>query len=261
MKLSGGVRRRVSSRCDPDQWQKARLRNPPPLRNKAAEAFTAVVLGLAALFISYWYFPSQIFVSERDDFESTGSIPSPQLSAETAKQLVDQSLEKRPVLARVPLGDVVTVSTANDAITIYSELADAQLIRLRFCHFPGANGPGREVCVADLTEKGKQLAKAATPSMVIPLGQDTPAANRTYAQFIVGLPQVTEVDSFAPEAQGQAGVWYHARVEPTALAGVVIRHEQLPSKASGRATLRRLGPAWQVEQNEIEPYAAELRPN
>jgi hypothetical protein len=246
----------VTSEEHGQHWQKPKVSGPPPLRNKAADLFSAVVLIAGTLFAAYWYFPSQLLSFRHDHLESTGSIAPSQLSAESAKHLLDQSLAGQPVVIRVPLGDVVTVSTGGEINAVWPKLADAQLIRLRFCHFPGAGGPGKEVCVADLTDKGKKLATSAIPSMAISLGPDTLAANQTYAQFTVGVPQVTEVEAFSTNEPGQVTLSYQAAVESTGVADAVMGKDQFPSRAAGRATIRRIGSAWQVAQNELQPQAA-----
>jgi hypothetical protein len=231
--------------------QKARFFESPPLRNKAAEIFSAVVLIAAAAFATYWYLPTKIsFVSEGGP-QITGSVPAAQFSADHARSLLDETLAHHPVSVRVPLGAVVTVDKDGQPTTIYSKLAGAQLIRVRYCHFPGASGPGQEVCVADLTEKGKQLAAASTASMIVPIGRATSPTNETYAEFNVGNAKVTTVSDVSPEGENEATVSYEATLETMPLASSLGVQEVMPSKVAGRARLRRGPSGWQIIENKL----------
>ncbi len=224
---------------------------PPPRRNKAAETFSAVVLIAAAAFSAYWYLPRKIsFVSE-DGPQITGSVPATQFSADRARILLDETLAQHPVSVRVPLGAVVTVDKEGQPVRFYSKLADAQLIRLRYCHFPGASGPGQEVCVADLTDKGKQLAAADIASMVVPIGPATSPPNQAYAEFKIGNAKVAIVSDVSPEGDSDVSVSYEATLATTPVASLLGVQELVPSKVAGRARRRRGPSGWQVIDNTL----------
>jgi hypothetical protein len=133
------------------------------------------------------------------------------------------------------------------------KLSGAQIIRLRFCHFPGSSGPGKEVCVADLTEKGKQLGYSGTSSSVIAVGPDFSTSNRTYAQFAVGVPKLEGMSGVVGGEPGEAIASYQASIEPTTMAGMIEIQDQLPSSVSGSAHLRRSSSGWRVVSSVLKP--------
>ncbi len=229
--------------------------NPPPLRNKSAEIFSGIILTAAAVFGLYWFMPAILnsLKSEAPQKIITGSVSSRELSREEVTKLLDSSLAEHAVVARVPLGDVVTIDTEGHNLTLYSKLAAAEVIRLRFCRFPGANGPGKEMCVVDLTEKGKQLAYAESKaSQVLSTGVDFPTSNRVYVAFEVAVPKLEKLSGIAGDMREAVTVTYEATLQRTAMASTIGIEDQIPSRVSGSAELRPSSAGWQVVKAEIK---------
>jgi hypothetical protein len=231
--------------------QKVRATDSAPSRNKVAEIFSVIAVVAAAAFAIYWYMPTQMPSFRRSAPQASVPHPPTRLSLDTIKPLLDRALEAAPVVVRVPLGDVVTVTPAGEPTTIYSTLADAGLIRLRFCRFPGANGPGREICLADLTETGRQTTAPGSPSLVIESGPDFPASNRSYAQFVVAQAKVKDIGKISEDGPNEATISYDAAVQPNPLASKILSNQQLPPVILGRAKLQRAETAWQIIQTGL----------
>ncbi len=231
--------------------------NPPPLRNKPAEIFSGIILTAAAVFGLYRFTPA-ILNSLKPEAPQiiTGSTPLGELSREEVTKLLDSSFAEHPVVARVPLGDVATINSEGHNLTLYSKLAAAEVIRLRLCRFPGANGPGKEMCVADLTEKGKQLAYAESKaSKVLSTGVDFPTSNRVYVAFEVAVPKLEKLSGIAGDMREVVTVTYEATLQSTAMASTIGVEDQIPSRVSGSAELRTSSAGWQVVKAELNQSA------
>lgn len=229
-------------------------RPEPILRSKSAELFSAVVIGCAVIALSYWALDKGGLLNRAAwDFSEQWSIFAPRIQADAVRRLLSNALPEHPVIAPLSLGEVVTVDDNGRGTPLYSELTKAQIIRLRFCHFPGADGPGKEVCVADLTEKGKQYAyEGDEPFESIEMANtESQSHNRKVAQIIVAKPRLSEIAGMSSSQDGETIIAYSADLELTLQADMLGLRSAIPPQVRGAARLRQAGSEWQLISNTI----------
>jgi hypothetical protein len=223
-------------------------------------AAAAVVVGAVAL-AAYWTLQPGFLPSTSAPNAPQTSVPavSRDLSNEAAAQLLADALARHPVVVRLALGDVVTVDTSGQALPLYPQLAQAQIVRLRFCHFPGSEAAANQICLADLTDKAKQsLYSGDTPFKVIPAGADPlQAKNRSFAQLNLAVPRVNKVTQVTDRGRGAKQIAYTAAFELTPLASAFrVSAESLPSSLMGTADARSSPAGWAIEKDGLQQTEA-----
>jgi len=234
---------------------------PEPARRRIGKttllAAAAVAVG-AVLLVAYWA------VEQGDLVGSSGAPHAPQTSVaavpreltnEAAAQLLGEALARHPVVARLALGDVATVDKNGQALPLYPQLAQAQIVRLRFCHFPGADAPANQICLADLTEKAKQFVYSGdAPFKVIAVGADAlDAKNRSFAQLILAVPRVSQVTQVTDSRRGEKQIAYSAAFEMTSLAGAFgLSADSLPASLTVTAAARSGAAGWAIENDGLQ---------
>jgi hypothetical protein len=231
------------------------------LRRTTLLASAAVIAG-AAVLAAYWTLrhgdvaPSSLAPTTSQ--APVAAVPR-ELTSEAATQLLATALSRRPLVARVALGDVVTIDKNGQALPLYPQLAQAQIVRLRFCHFPGADAPANQICLADLADNAKQYVYAGeNPFKAMPVGADgLQAKNRSFAQLILAVPRVKQVSGVADRRRGEKQIAYTAAFELTPLAGVFgVTAESMPSSIAGTADARAGAAGWSIENDGLQETEA-----
>ena len=165
-----------------------------------------VVLGgvIAAIVLAQRHAEPNQSVNKGSDGVTTNS-PPPQarkslLDADRAAELIQSALSERAVVVRIALGDIVTIDADDhDRSQAYVALANAGVIELKFCNYPGvAQGP-RQVCLAVLTAAAQGYARdpdpAARPFKTIAPSDDRPLpANRRLVDLVVARPRLRHMN-------------------------------------------------------------------
>jgi hypothetical protein len=222
-------------------------------------ASVALVAG-AAVLAAYWTLRHGDFVSHAPSAsQSPVAAPPRELTNEDASQLIAGALARHPVVARIALGDVATVDKNGQALPLYAQLADAQVVRLRFCHFPGADAAFNQICLADLTDKAKQYVYSGdSPFKAIPVGADgLQPKNRSFAQLMAAVPRVSRVMQITDRRRGEKQIAYTASFELTPLAAAFgVSADSLPSSINGMADARAASSGWSIESDGLQQTEA-----
>jgi hypothetical protein len=237
----------------------------PPARWRIGKttllAAGAIAVG-AVLLAAYW-------VVQHGDLLGASSTPNAaqtpvaaaprELTNEAAAQLLADALARHPVVARLALGDVATVDKNGQALPFYPQLAQAQIVRLRFCHFPGTDAAANQICLADLTDKAKPYVYSGdTPFKAIIAGADAlQPKNRSFAQLILAVPRVSRVTQVTDSRRGEKQIAYAAAFELTPLASTFgVSAESLPSALTGTAVARSGPGGWAIENDGLQQNEA-----
>ena len=172
----------------------------------ASRAIIATFLGIAVLgaviaaIVAQRHAEPDQSVNKGSDGNTTSSPPPPArkglLDADKASELIQSALSERAVVARLALGDIVTIDADDhDRSQAYVALANAGVIELKFCNFPGvAQGP-RQVCLAVLTAAAQGYARDPDPAerpfkTIAPSDDRPPPANRRLVDLVVARPRL-----------------------------------------------------------------------
>jgi hypothetical protein len=250
---------------EPDEAAEAVNGPEPPARWRTGNTTllaAGVIAAGAVLLALYW-------AVQHGDLLGASSTPnaarSPvaaaprELTNEAAARLLADALARRPVVARLALGDVATVDKNGRALPFYPQLAEAQLVRLRFCHFPGSDAAANQICLADLTDKAKQYVYSGdTPFKAVTAGADTlQAKNRSFAQLLLAVPRVSRVTQVTDSRPGEKQIAYAAAFELTPLASTFgVSAESLPSSLTGTAVARSGPGGWAIESDGLQQTQA-----
>jgi hypothetical protein len=224
-------------------------------------ASVAVLVGVGA-FAGYWTLRQGDFVSHSPaptTSQAPAAVAPSDLTKESAAGLLNDALARRPVVARLALGDVVTVDKSGQALPLYPRLAQAQIVRLRFCRFPGEAAGANQICLADLTDKATQyVSSAENPFKALPTGTEQPAAkNRSFAQLMLAIPRVGQIAQVTDLRRGEKQIAYTATFEMTPLAATFgLSADALPSSISGTAYARVSGSGWSLESDGLQQTQA-----
>ena len=155
---------------------------------------------------------------------------------------------------RLPVGDIIAVDNSGNAIPDYQRLAEAEIIRLRVCHFPGAGGPGNQICLAELTDAAKQhVYNRETSFRVVEVNApEFSAKNRTFVLLVAATPHVEEIDELGAETRASRRVTYTARFQLNTIGKAIGLSAEAPDKLSAAAELRRMADGWQVSADGFE---------
>jgi len=155
---------------------------------------------------------------------------------------------------RLPVGDIIAVDNSGNATPVYQRLAEAEIIRLRVCHFPGAGGPGNQICLAELTDAAKQhVYNRETPFRVVEVtAPEFGAKNRTFVQLVAATPYVEEIDELGAQTGASRWVTYTARFQLNPVGKAIGPSAEAPNKLSAAAELRRMADGWQVSADGFE---------
>ena len=184
------------------------------------------------------------------------------LTSETASKLLNDILERRPVVIRLALGDVATIDKNGQVLPLYPRLAQGQVVRLRFCRFPGADGPANQICLADLTDNAKQYVYAGdTPIKVISVSMgEVQAKNRSIVQLVVGVPRVAQIIKISDQRRGEKQIAYAGAFELMPIASALgVLPEQLPSSLTGTAEARMGVAGWTIESDGLQQTQAKAQ--
>jgi hypothetical protein len=219
-------------------------------------ASAALVSGAAllALYLAVQHGLIPQFPTENASSKPVAASPR-ELTNEAASQLLAGALASRPIVARVPIGDVVTIDKSGQTLPPYPQLAEAQIVRLRFCHFPGSTAPANQICLADLTEKASQYVYSGrTPFKSVPVAENAlEAKNRSFAQLILAVPRLTRVTQVVNQQPGQKQIGYTGLFEITPLAAPFgVSPDSLPSSIAGTATARATAAGWSIESDGLQ---------
>jgi len=248
---------------EPDEAAEAvpAIRARPRFGKTTLLAAAAIVAG-AFVLVAYW-------ALQHGDFAASSGAPNAaqtpvaaaprELANEAAAQLLVDALARRPVVARLALGDVVTIDKTGQAQPLYPQLAQAQIVRLRFCHFPGADAAANQICLADLTDKAKPYVYSGdTPFKAIAVSPDgLQAKNRSFAQLVLAVPRVSQVTQVADRGRGAKQIVYTAAFQLTPLATAFgVSAESLPSSLTGTADVRSGPGGWVIENDGLQQTEA-----
>jgi len=192
--------------------------------------------------------------------QSAGS--SQPLTDDAASQLLNAVLARRPIVVRLTLGDVATIDKNGQALPLYPQLAQAQVVRLRFCRFPGADAPANQICLADLTDNAKQYVYAGdTPLKVISTtASELQAKNRSIVQLLVAVPRVAQVTQISDRRRGEKQIAYSGAFELTTIASLFgVSAAALPSTVTGTAEARMGAAGWTIESDGLQQIEAKAR--
>ncbi len=221
-------------------------------------ASASLVLG-AAVLAGYWLFGISELVPKSASSNSLQTVTPSELTNETAMQLLADALARHPVVARVALGDVATVDRNGQAVPLYPQLEQAQIVRLRFCHFPGGGGTANQICLADLTDKAKQYAyTGATPFKTISVGNDDlNPPNRSFVQLALAVPRLQRIREISDRRRSEKSITYTATFELTPLAASFgLSTDALPASLSATAEARASSNGWKIESDGLQQTQA-----
>ena len=235
---------------------------PPRSRFRRTTLLASVaVVAVGSALAVYWTLRHADFAPRPavDASQTSVAVSSSALTNEAAGHLLGDALARRPVVARVALGDVVTIDNNGHTLPLYPQLEQAQIVRLRFCHFPGAAGAANQICLADLTDKAKQYVYSGdSPFKVIPVGAEGPQPkNRSFAQLNLAVPRVNQVTQIVDRRRGEKQIAYTAAFELTPLAGVFgLSAASLPPSLAGTADARPGSAGWRIEGDGLQQSEA-----
>ena len=227
---------------------------------KVLQVFAAVVLVLGVALLASWSLIStQLFVRHTSSTSPNTPVvnraaSAGQLSSNEAADLINEKIVQHPIVVRLPVGDIIAVDNGGNAISVYQRLAEAEIIRLRVCHFPGAGGPGNQICLAELTDAAKQhVYNRETPFRVVEVtAPEFGAKNRTFVQLVAATPYVEEIDELGAQTGASRWVTYTARFQLNPVGKAIGPSAEAPNKLSAAAELRRMADGWQVSADGFE---------
>lgn len=218
-------------------------------------------LGLAGLG-GYWALRETTFVSlsAAPNVSQAPVFSRPtELTTETAAKLLADALAQRPIVARLALGDVATVDRNGASLPLYPALAQAQIVRLRFCRFPGTGASAAQICLADLTDNAKPYVhRGGSPSRRIAgATEDLQAANRSFVELVLAVPRVDRIGSIAEPRRGEKLIAYTAHFEPTPLANAFgLSGDASLQSISGTAVARSSPSGWMIQDDGLQQTEA-----
>jgi hypothetical protein len=218
---------------------------------------SAAALGAAALLAVYWGVQQSLLrpPSSRPSAPQTTKVVPPELTKEAAAQLLNGALSRRPVVARIALGDVVTIGKDGKALPLYPQLAQAQIVRLRFCRFPGGQAAANQICLADLTDEAKPYVHSGgNPFKAILVGSDEPQPkNRSFAELVLAVPRVSRVTQIVDHGRGEKQIRYTGAFELTPLAAAFgLSSDVLPPSLVGTTIAREGAASWSIETDGLQ---------
>jgi hypothetical protein len=233
-----------------------------PFRDNTARTVIAISLGvvlLIAAIASIVLLPRSTFQSlpAREDAvgptaKGTSSSSSDDLEPELAASLIEEAPTKRIVVVRLALGDIVTVDADDhERSQDYVALANAGIIELKICNFPGrAHGP-RQVCIAELTDAARHYAQDADSAKkplrtITPADGDTGPLNRRLVDLIVAQPRLQRIDPTVQSGGEMQRVTYTSTYELTPIAkGLGVTADALPPLPR-QASFERSANGWRL---------------
>lgn len=236
---------------------------PGRLLNKRFVGAAVLALGVVAL-AGYWTMRGSGFDSTSaapSASQASGASRTTELTDEAATKVLAGALARRPVVARLALGDVVTVDRNGEAVPLYPALAQAQIVRLRFCRFPGTGASADQICLADLTDKAKPYVYNGTRpfrSIAVDSG-DLHPANRSFAQLIIAVPRLDRIGAITDGRRGEKVIRYTAHYEPTPLASSFsVSGDALPQSVVGTAEAGNGPSGWTIENDGLQQTEAKV---
>ena len=227
---------------------------------KVLQVFAAVVLVLGVALLASWSLIStQLFgrhtsSTNQNTLVVNRAVSTGPLSSKEAADLINEKIAEHPIVVRLPVGDIIAVDNGGNAISVYQRLAEAEIIRLRVCHFPGAGGPGNQICLAELTDAAKQhVYKGETPFRIVEVNApEFSAKNRTFVRLVAATPYVEEIDELDAETRASRRVTYTARFQLSPVGKAIGLSAEAPDKLSAGADFRRMADGWQVSADGFE---------
>ena len=228
-------------------------------RSKLLQVFGAVALVLGVALLASWSLIStQLFGRHTSSTSPNTPVVSAAstgpLSSKEAADLINEKIVQHPIVVRLPVGDIIAVDNGGNAISVYQRLAEAEIIRLRVCHFPGAGGPGNQICLAELTDAAKQhVYNGETPFRIVEVNApEFSAKNRTFVRLVAATPYVEEIDELDAETRASRRVTYTARFQLSPVGKAIGLSAEAPDKLSAGADFRRMADGWQVSADGFE---------
>jgi hypothetical protein len=228
---------------------------------KLLKLFAAVALVLGVALLASWSLISTQLFGRHTPSTSSPNTPvvnraastSP-LSSKEAADLINEKIAQHPIVVRLPVGDIIAIDNSGNAIPVFQRLAEAEIIRLRVCHFPGAGGPGNQICLAELTDAAKQhVYNRETPFRVVELNApEFSPKNRTFVHLVAATPYVEEIDELGAQTRAGRRVTYTARFQLNPVGKAIRLSSEAPDKLSAAAELRRMADGWQVSADGFE---------
>jgi len=229
-------------------------------RSKLLQVFGAVALVLGVALLASWSLIStQLFgrhtsSTNQNTLVVNRAVSTGPLSSKEAADLINEKIALHRIVVRLPVGDIIAIDNSGNATPVYQRLAEAEIIRLRVCHFPGAGGPGNQICLAELTDAAKQhVYNRETPFRVVEVtAPEFGAKNRTFVQLVAATPYVEEIDELGAQTGASRWVTYTARFQLNPVGKAIGPSAEAPNKLSAAAELRRMADGWQVSADGFE---------
>jgi hypothetical protein len=194
------------------------------------------------------------YLPVRNPTTPAGSAEPDALTRASAEKLINAALEARPWLIRIALGDVVTIDNSGTSWTEYLKLADADVLRVRLCRYPGDWSGPRQICLFDLSDRVRSMIYSGTEvaarvKTIEPLGNENfHPSNRHYETLIVGRLHA-KLQDLLRSSIGSAQIRYELTADPNWLAQAFRLNPDL--ETTRIATLRLRGRTWEIEADGV----------
>lgn len=194
------------------------------------------------------------YLPVRNSMPQAGSAEPNALTRASAEKLINAALEARPWLIRIALGDVVTIDNSGTSWTEYLKLADADVLRVRLCRYPGDWSGPRQICLFELSDRARSMIYSGTEvaprvKTIEPLGNENfHPSNRHYEALIIGRLRA-KLQDLLRSSTGSGQIKYELTAEPNWLAQAFRLN---PAFETTRiATLRVRGGRWEIEADGV----------
>jgi hypothetical protein len=234
-----------------------------PSRARVVAVLSLALVAAALSVLTWWLIDINLARPHASKSVDSAPVREASPSESVTKERLAAALAEHPVVARLPLGDVIAIDRDGHSDPRLQLMLNAKVITLRVCHFPGASGPGNQVCLAEISPEGRQYSYVGeSPLEVIRWDQEGfRPQNRKFADLKVAVPVLQDV-SILPESRSMKRLVYSFTLQRTAIGEALglPPPETLADRFSGSAELRQEAGAWHVHLSELPQPREDERP-